>query len=166
MVVYLCKHIKGKGYNITWDNFFTSLLVAEKFARDKLSIAGIMQKNRPESCKKMIEPANEASYSCEFYWHDPKNLFVKYQAKEKKLVCLLSSTHGSVDIDASNEKKIPEMILFYIANKVGVDCFDQMTRLHTTRSTSRKWPVAVWDNILNVAAINSYVLYQKVTNER
>ena len=75
--------------------------------------------------KKMTEPENKATYSSEFYWHDPTNfLFVKYQAKQKKSVCLLSSMHGSVDVDASNEKKKSEMILFYNANKVGVDCLD------------------------------------------
>ena len=90
---------------------------------------------------------------------------MKYQAKEKKSVCLLSSMYGSADADASNEKKKPEIILFYNANKVGVDCFNQMARLYTTRSTSRRWPVAVWGNILGIAAINSYALYKKVTNE-
>ena len=70
--------------------------------------------------------------------------------------------HGSADVDASNEKKKPEMILFYNASKVGVDCFDQMARLYTTRSASRRWPVAVWGNILDIAAINSYVLYKKM----
>ena len=58
------------------------------------------------------------------------------------------------------------MILFYEANKVGVDCFDQMARLYTTRAASRRWPVAVWGNILDIAAINSYVLHKKLTNER
>ena len=40
VVVNLCKYIKEKSYNITCDNFFISLSVAEKLARDKLSIAG------------------------------------------------------------------------------------------------------------------------------
>ena len=48
VVVNHCKHIKGKGYNITCDNFFTSLPVAEKLARDKLSIVVTMRKNRRE----------------------------------------------------------------------------------------------------------------------
>ena len=52
VVVNLCKHIKRKGYNITCDNFFTSLPVAEKLTRDKLSIVGTMRKNRRELCKK------------------------------------------------------------------------------------------------------------------
>ena len=97
------------------------------------------------SCaKKMIESKNKATYSTKFYWHYPSNfLFVKYQAKEKKSVCLLSSMQDSTDVDTSNKKKKPELILFYNANKVGVDCFDQMACLCTTRSASRRWPVAV-----------------------
>ena len=74
--------------------------------------------------------------------------------------------HGSAGVDANNEKNKPEMILFYNANKVGVDCFDQIARLYTIRSASRRWPVAVWGNILGIAAINSYVLYKNATNER
>ena len=92
----------------------------------------------------MTESENKATYSSNFYWHDPSNfLFVKYQAKEKKSVCLLSSMQDSTDVDTSNEKKKPELILFYNANKVGVDCFDQMACLYTTSSASRRWPVAV-----------------------
>ena len=45
VVVNLCKNIKRKGYNITCDNFFTSLPVAEKLTRDKLSIVRTMRKN-------------------------------------------------------------------------------------------------------------------------
>ena len=74
--------------------------------------------------------------------------------------------HDSTNFDTSNEKKKPKMILFYNANKVGVDCFDQMSRLCTKRSASRRWPVAVWGNILNIAAINSYALYKRVTSNR
>ena len=126
-----------------------------------------MRKNRRELCKKMTEPEKKATCSSSFYWHDPTNfLFVKYQAKEKKSVCLLSRMPSSADVDASNEKKKPEMILFYNANKVGVDCFDQMARLYTTRSASRRWPVAARENILDIAVINSYVLYKKITSNR
>ena len=98
-----------------------------------------MRKNRRELCKKMTEPKDKTTYSSNFYWHDLTNfLFVKYQAKEKKSVCLLSSMHDSADVDASNEKKNPEIILFYNAIKVGVDCFDQMSRLYIKKSASRR----------------------------
>ena len=42
------------------------------------------------------------------------------------LVVMLFSMQDSTDVVTSNEKKKPELILFYNANKVGVDCFDQM----------------------------------------
>ena len=117
------------------DNFFTSLSITKKLARDKLSFVETMQKNQCELCKKMTESENKATYSSNFYWHDPTNfVFVKYQAKEKKSVCLLSTMHDLVDVDTSNEKKKAEMILFCNANKVNVDCFDQMACLYTTTS--------------------------------
>ena len=78
----------------------------KKLAIDKLPIVGTMRKNRRELCKKMTESENKAIYSSNFYWHDVTNFsFVKYQAKEKKSVCLLSSMHDSADVDTSNEKK-------------------------------------------------------------
>ena len=157
VVVKLTNHIKDKGYNITCDNFFTSLLLAEKLAKDKVSTVGTMRKNRRVLCEKMTKPKKKDGYSSDFYWHDPKNfLFVKYQSKEKKSVCLLSTMHSFADVDTNTEKKKPEVILFYNANKVGVDRFDQMAWLYTTRSATRRWPVAVWGNILDIAAINSY----------
>ena len=55
------------------------------------------------------------------------------------------------------------MILFYNKNKVGVDCFDQMARLYLTRSASRRWPLTVWGNILDIAAINARVIFMKST---
>ena len=106
MVVNLCKNIKGKGYNITCDNFFTSLPVAEKLARDKLSIVGKMQKNRGELCKKMSESENKATYSSNFYWHDPTNfLFVKYQAKRKsQFACFPACTTRQMLIQVMKRK--------------------------------------------------------------
>ena len=87
---------------------------------------------------------------------------MKYQAKEKKSVCLLFNLHSSADVDASNEEKKLEMVLFYNPSKVGVDCFDQIAHLYTTKSASRRWLVAVWGNILDIVAINSYICIKKL----
>ena len=65
--------------------------------------------------------------------------------------------HSTPDVDTTTAAKKPSVISFYNENKVGVDCFDQMARLYTTRSASRRWPLAVWANILDIAAINPFV---------
>ena len=56
--------------------------------------------------------------------------------------------HRSPDLDQTTVKKKPEIVLFYNKNKVGFDCFDQMARLYTTRSATRRWPMSVWGNML------------------
>ena len=112
----------------------------------------------------MIDAVKGNLHCSQFYWHKNNNmLFVKYQAKAKKTVCLLSSMHHSPDIDQSSVKQKPQVILFYNKNKVGVDCFDQMARLYSTRSASRRWPLTVWVNILDIAAINARVIFMKST---
>lgn len=68
--------------------------------------------------------------------------------------------HRSTARQMSGKKK-PSMILFYNKNKYGVDIVDNMLRKYSTRCASRRWPVAVWENILDVAALNAYILYNE-----
>ena len=139
VMLKLTDKIKGKGYNITCDNFFTSLPVAEKLARNKISIVGTIRKNRRELSFQMTQPLPDKIYHSRFMWHDRSNaLFVNYQPKRNKSVCLLSTMHSSPDVDTDSRKQKQNVILFYNKNKIGVDCFDQMTRLYTTRSASRR----------------------------
>ena len=45
VLMKLAQHVTGKGYNITCDNFFTSLQLAKRLANEKISIVGTMRKN-------------------------------------------------------------------------------------------------------------------------
>ena len=69
--------------------------------------------------------------------------------------------HSSPDADTNSRKQKPNVILFFNKNEVGANCFDQMTRFYTTRSASRRWPLSVWGNILDIAAINAKILFVK-----
>ena len=42
-----------------------------------------------------------------------------------------------------------------------MDIADQMARQYMVKAGTRRWPVAVFYNILNLACINAYVLYKK-----
>ena len=55
VMLKLTDKLKGKGYNITCD-FFTSLPVTEKLARNKISIVGTIRKNRRELSSQMTQP--------------------------------------------------------------------------------------------------------------
>ena len=102
----------------------------------------------------MMQPLPYKIYHSCFMWHDRTNaLFVNYQPKHKKSVCLFSTMHSSSDVDTDFHKQ--SQILYYsIAKlKVGVECFDQMTHLYATRSASKRWPLSVWGNILDIIII-------------
>ena len=145
---------------------FYIFAIALKLQKEKISIVGTIRKNRHEIAKKMTDAVKGNLHCSQFYWHKNNDmLFVKYQAKTKKTVCLLSSMHHSPDIDQSSVKQKLQVILFYNKNKVGVDCFNQMARLYSTRSASRRWPLTltVWENILDIAAINARVIFMKST---
>ena len=62
-------------------------------------------------------------------------------------------------------KKKQEAVTFYNKTKCGVDIADQMARQHTVKAGTRRWPVAVFYNILDLACINAYVLYKKKTGD-
>ena len=105
VLVKLTEKVKGKGYNITCDNVFTSLSAAEKLARNKISIVGTIRKNRRELSPQMTQPMPSNLYHSRFMWHDKSNaLLVNYQAKLKKSVCLLSTMHSTPDVDTGSPK--------------------------------------------------------------
>ena len=86
-----------------------------------------------------------------------------YQKKPKKNVLLLSTLHTDAAI-ADSQKKTPETVKCYNAAKHGVDVVDQMARKYTVRTMTRRWPVHSFQNTLNLAAINAWVLYKKINS--
>jgi Transposase IS4 len=87
-----------------------------------------------------------------------------YRCKKNKNVVLFSTLHPKVTID-NIEKKKPETVQFYNSTNFGVDVLDQMARKYSVKSSSRRWPVQVFFNILDLAAINELVLYKKTTGK-
>ena len=88
-------------------------------------------------------------------------LLVNYQCKAKKSVAALSTMHCSPQIDVDSNKKKPKIITDYNKTKSGVDVLDQMLRLYSTKAGTRRWPVCIFYDILNKAAVNAHVLYSE-----
>lgn len=77
----------------------------------------------------------------------------------------MSSLHNCVSV-GNDQKKIPETVAFYNSTKYWVVVLDQMPRKYSAKAGSRRWPVQVWYNILDVAAINSWILYKSITGKQ
>ncbi|XP_062400077.1 piggyBac transposable element-derived protein 4-like isoform X1 [Sardina pilchardus] len=160
VVMRLMEPFLGKGRNVTTDHFFTSLALAKNLLVHETTILGTMKKIRRE-----MPPCTQAQserYSTKVLKAGNATLTI-YQAKPKKNVCILSTMHPTVSID-NGAKKRPNTISHYNSTKVGVDVMDQMARLYSVKGGTRRWPVAVFYNLLDLAAINAHILYKQCMN--
>ena len=139
--------------------------VARLLQEKNTTLVGTVRANVKGIPKEITKGGNEKFSSKFFFNEDKKCMLVNYQCKQKKNVHLLSTMHNSPATD-STEKKKPMVTHFYNKNKVGVDVFDQMARLYTTHAATRKWPMAVWTNILDMAGLNSWIVFRKASGSR
>lgn len=67
--------------------------------------------------------------------------------------------HDDIDPD-SGEKCKPVIVTTYNETKVGVDVVDQLCASYDCSRNSRRWPMVIFYTMLNVAGINSQVIYK------
>ena len=148
----------GSGMNITTDNFFTSLNIAKELKQQKLTMVGTIRANRREIPSQLKSWGQFAPlHSSEFLFSD-KAMLVGYKAKKNKTVFLLSTMHSQPKIDTDDAKRRPEVILDYNKEKGGVDTADQMLRAYSTKSACRRWPMSAFYNLIDIVALNTYIL--------
>ena len=167
VVSKLVEPFRNKGYNITADNFFSSVPLAKDLLKDKFTYVGTMRHNRKELPENIQEIEKKLPrYSSSFLrTEDGSCSLTVYKCKPNKSVLLLSTRHHSINTPESHPKKLPDSINFYNRTKVGVDSFDQMARLYTTRAGTRRWTMSVFYNLLDFCGINSCILYRLKTGQ-
>lgn len=84
---------------------------------------------------------------------------VSYVTKRHRFVTLLSTMHTRKKINVADAKKKPEIIEFYNKTKCGVDIMDEMVGTYRCKRKVNRWPVAVFCNMLDISALNAYIIY-------
>ena len=113
---------------------------------------------------KAIKTIKLTLYSTRIFKNEELILTV-YQGKTLKNVFVLSSKHRSVGI-SDTLKKFHESVTYYNKIKSEIDNIDQMAFLYTTKVASRRWPLQVFYNILDVAAINAKIVYNEIDSTK
>lgn len=156
VVLRLCEVIKGSGRNVTLDNWFTSVPLVEKLAKDyKLTVIGTIRKNKKELPLEFSQPAHPPGSSM-FAFGNYCTL-VSYIPKKNRNVLLVSSLHHDDNVDSISGK--PEIIVDYNNTKGGVDIVDRLCSNYNVARSTKRWPMVIFYAILNVAAINSLVVF-------
>lgn len=174
VVMSLMPQYFNSGRNLTVDNFFTSVDLALKLLEKKITILGTIRKNKrdvpkPFVVKELLDQNNEPIrinnrkqyrqlYSSIFGFSQRMAL-VSYVPAIKKQVVLLSTKHNCVKATQGSRNK-PDMILDYNQTKGGVDVFDQMVSIYSCSRQTKRWPMAVFYNAVDVAALATVIIYR------
>jgi hypothetical protein len=161
VVTRLIQPITGTGRNITTDNWYTNVQLAISLQKDhRLTLVGTVRKNRREVPKYFTVTRDRPLFSSLFGFTKDFTL-VSYKVKRNKVVLALSSMHHDTAINPDTGDKLkPEIITFYNSTKGGVDTMDQMCATYSVLRRTRRWPQCVFYSLLNMAGINSMVIYK------
>ena len=135
--------------------------LAEYLLEQNTTLLGTMNRQRRE-----LPPSargKDALYDTRLMKSSDATLTI-YQSKPHKNVCVLSTMHTGITIESQLPKKKPSSVIDYNKTKCGVDIMDQMARKYSVKTATRRWPVAVFYNMLDLAAINAYVLFKQCNN--
>ncbi|GBO03512.1 PiggyBac transposable element-derived protein 4 [Araneus ventricosus] len=160
-VMTLLHDLKGKGYCLTTDNYYTSPELAELLINSKTDICGTLRPNRKglpallksSSVKKGEIIAFQKGKMCVMKW------------KDKKPLHMLSTFHNADMMEVKSKKENsavkvkPKAVVLYNATMSGVDRSDQYYPV--ARNQQRKYYKKIFRHLLNQAVWNSFVIYKK-----
>lgn len=174
VVMGLMPKYLNTGRCLTVDNFFVSIDLAQKLLEKKTTLLGTIRKNKRDVPKAFVvkelldannQPIklnNKKTYrpiTSSFFGFSDRMTLVSYVPKANKQVVLLSTQHSTAEIVETRSKK-PQMIIDYNKTKGGVDVFDQMVSVYSCSRQTNRWPMVVFYNLLDVAALASTIIYR------
>ncbi len=159
VVLRLCQHISGSGRNVTMDNWFTLPLIKKLLSDHKLTSIGTIRKNKRKVPLEFSKPVSRPPCTSMFGFTQESTL-LSYIPKKNKNVLLISTLHHHDEIDEdTGDLHKPTMITEYNRTKGGVDVVDKLTASYNVARNTRRWPMVIFYSILNIAGINSQVIY-------
>nr|BAD11136.1 yabusame-2 [Bombyx mori] len=129
----------------------------------RLTSVGTVRKNKRQIPESFIRTDRQPNSSVFGFQKDIT--LVSYAPKKNKVVVVMSTMHHDNSIDESTgEKQKPEMITFYNSTKAGVDVVDELCANYNVSRNSKRWPMTLFYGVLNMAAINTCIIYRANKN--
>jgi len=156
VVLGLVEPLSLSGRNITCDNLFTNVQLADILYEKKLTLLGTMRKSNRDIPSEFLANRKKEAGSSMFAFSGTKAM-VSYVPKRNRAVVLLSTMHNDDKLNETTKK--PDIIMDYNRTKGGVDTVDQLCHKYTTKRSTRRWPMCVFYGMIDIAAVNSFVIF-------
>ena len=156
---------KLKGRNITMDNLYSSIPMAEKMLQKGVTMIGTMRHNRKGLPKEIKSVAGRTNFSS-IIWHEKEkgkfslnSYVVDTKSKGKKNVIVLATVPVLLGVTKDDGKQKPAIIKTYDFTKGGTDICDQRTGNYSTSTKSPKWTKKILSYMLDVSRVNSQTIH-------
>ncbi|XP_022160703.1 uncharacterized protein LOC111026853 [Myzus persicae] len=158
--------ISKTGRNITMDNWYNSIPLANELLKNhNLTVVGTLRKNKREIPPVFLE-TKKREVNSTLFGYGKDLLLTSYTPNKNKNVIMISSMHdqGIIDPESGDQKK-PEVITYYNGTKGGVDVVDEMKGEYSVARISCRWPLTIFFSLMNIAGINSQIIYRENTDK-
>jgi len=157
IVKRLVSLIENSNRNLTIDNWYTSVPLADYLLTKKITVLGTIKKNKAEIPKQFL-PDKTRDVGSIFFGFQKDKMMLSYVPRKNKSVILLSTLHDDNEMDPDTRK--PQVILDYNETKGGVDTVDKMCAAYSVSRITKRWPCVVFYSLMNIGGINAQILYK------
>ncbi|XP_067658235.1 piggyBac transposable element-derived protein 4-like [Haliotis asinina] len=153
----LCRPYFKSHRNITADNFFTDHALTLEVLSNGLTLVGTVKQYK-RFLPLEFRTKKARMFMIQSLAFKTKQDKTTNQCKKSKNVTLLSTMHNTASIDGGHTNK-PEIVLYCNKTKGAVDTMDQMTHGHSPKRWTKRWPMVMFTNMLDVAGIAAYTAW-------
>lgn len=172
VVLYHTNDLFGKNHKVYFDNYFSSVPLAEYLLMNKVFCCGTIRQNRkylPSNLKSDKELTRG-----EFDYRVSNHDIAVFKWMDNKAVNLISNFHGSEREEIRRKQKdgskktfsCPKAINDYNKNMGGVDKADFYCAIYGLNRKNVKWWHRLFFGLIDRALTNAYVAYCKVTGRK
>lgn len=165
IVTQLGERFLGKRHHFFFDNYFSSVQLAEDLLRQQTYCCSTIRPNR-KGWPLDLKPKALKKFKKGDVMVRQKGNLVATAWKDKRCVTLLSTntTSGTAEITRRGpggnfQVKVPSAVNTYNKSMGGVDRFDQLSSYYPVGRKSVKWWRYIFRFLLQTAVINSWIIY-------
>ena len=143
--------------------FFINLLLARKRDQYKVTVIGTMRKSKPDFSTEFTV-AKERNMKSTVFGFQQDTIIASHCPKKKRVVNILSAMLSHPEIKSNSHQKRSN-IMFYNKTKDAVYTLNRMVRSYSTKRMSRSWPLIIFYNMIDISAINAFIIWQKINHK-
>ncbi|KAI4876900.1 hypothetical protein NFI96_008611 [Prochilodus magdalenae] len=178
-VMKLLPHdLLGTGYHLYVDSFYTSPALFRDLHKASIGACGAVRQTCQDFPKNKANDFTKDSKRGDVRWiRDKELLFLKCKDNRELRMCSTIHKASSADMVKRNvtEKDgswvakpvpIPTLISDYNKHMGGVGCSDALINTYSSLHKTMKWYKAFFYHFVDIACVNSYLLYQEIAKSK